>query len=656
MQRTGRGHVEEVPESPPPPTNLGASVLLSPMRPTPKKKKRSSAAAPAPGAAAAPPKRTSSGSHVLTLEQVARQYGTCVDDVVEFAQFLDVDPVAELALLPTVCACINAELPEGWQECEDPKSGESYYWNRKTDETAWEHPLDAGFRRQIAAQRERLARESTAKPRRATAGAARTASGEDMYTQGKKLLGAKEYGKAIAVFTAAIATDHPEMALCHNLRGVCHSWLGKHEDALRDAERALKLRPSATLYCNRGKAYRALKRYKEARADLNEALRRNPNHAHALAELKSLATLDGGPAEPPARTASNSSTGSAAPAASPREADRVGGGKELEDWSVAEVQQWFSAKFAFAHKYQAMWCAKPSHPDATRAPAERAARDRSEQCISGALLPYLTETELRDDVQMSSSIHRNAVLRAIKSLSSGADASPVPATTAAAAGGRASGGVAKQPQQPKAQPPGAGKPKRDMERMVGGNASDRSAVPKPSTPPKVAKSEGRQGGVAQTAKAAAARSQAAAAEEEEVVITVEAEDRGEEGKATAGGAKQEEEERRKVAAAVAAATAAGVKMQPLSTSTSTSGGDKEAAAAAAAKPAAPAVLKPLQPKGADISCCIMQGERGFACMPADGVRALRAAGGSAAPGVVFSEGAAKRLQNSLRTKCVHPTP
>ena len=39
---------------------------------------------------------------------------------------------------------------------------------------------------------------------------------------------------------------------------------------------------------------------------------------------------------------------------------------------------------------------------------------------------------------------------------------------------------------------------------------------------------------------------------------------------------------------------------------------------------------------------------------ADGERALRAAGGSAAPGVVFSEGAAKRLQNSLRTKCVSP--
>ena len=41
---------------------------------------------------------------------------------------------------------------------------------------------------------------------------------------------------------------------------------------------------------------------------------------------------------------------------------------------------------------------------------------------------------------------------------------------------------------------------------------------------------------------------------------------------------------------------------------------------------------------------------------ADGERALRAAGGSAAPGVVFSEGAAKRLQNSLRTKCVPAQP
>ena len=40
--------------------------------------------------------------------------------------------------------------------------------------------------------------------------------------------------------------------------------------------------------------------------------------------------------------------------------------------------RWFTTKFAFAHKYQAMW---------------------DEQCISGALLPYLTEVELKDDVQ-----------------------------------------------------------------------------------------------------------------------------------------------------------------------------------------------------------------------------------------------------------------
>ena len=117
---------------------------------------------------------------------------------------------------------------------------------------------------------------------------------DDLYSQGKKLLSAKEYGRAIAVFTAAVAADHPELALCYNLRGVCHSWLGKHEDALRDAGRAVKLRPSATLYCNRGKAYRALKRYAEARADFAEAMRREPGHKHAVAELNSLAAIDGG--------------------------------------------------------------------------------------------------------------------------------------------------------------------------------------------------------------------------------------------------------------------------------------------------------------------------------------------------------------------------
>jgi hypothetical protein len=57
--------------------------------------------------------------------------------------------------------------------------------------------------------------------------------------------------------------------------------------------------------------------------------------------------------------------------------------------------KWFKTKFAFAHKYQVLW---------------------DEQCISGALLPFLTETELKDDVEMKSSIHRNGASPWLRSL------------------------------------------------------------------------------------------------------------------------------------------------------------------------------------------------------------------------------------------------
>ena len=231
---SGRGRVEEVPESPARP---GASPSgVSPTRPrtTPKSQK-------AQQPMRRPQRGPAAGGRVLSLEEVCEKYNTCAEDVLEFADFLDVDPVKEIALLSTVCECINAELPPNWQECEDAKSGDVYYWNRETDTTSWEHPLDSGFREKIKAQREKL--QAGRRPSSRAAGGA----DDDMYAQGKKLLGNKEYGRAIAVFTAAIASNHPELALCHNLRGVCHSWLGKHADALRDADQAVKLRPSGAL-------------------------------------------------------------------------------------------------------------------------------------------------------------------------------------------------------------------------------------------------------------------------------------------------------------------------------------------------------------------------------------------------------------------------
>eukprot|EP01052_Picozoa_sp_SAG31_P004432 SAG31_NODE_183_length_20987_cov_8.711078_16_plen_403_part_00 len=75
--------------------------------------------------------------------------------------------------------------------------------------------------------------------------------------------------------------------------------------------------------------------------------------------------------------------------------DNAAPDRPLSEWSVDEVLQWFKSKFSFAGKYVAAW---------------------EDQYISGVLLPFMTDEELKNDIGMTSSIHRNAVLRTIKAL------------------------------------------------------------------------------------------------------------------------------------------------------------------------------------------------------------------------------------------------
>eukprot|EP01052_Picozoa_sp_SAG31_P003624 SAG31_NODE_141_length_22675_cov_48.948879_23_plen_79_part_00 len=68
--------------------------------------------------------------------------GVPLDELLDFAQFLQVDPAKEAYLLTVVAEACLAPLPADWEECEDPKTREVYYSNLKTFKTTWEHPLD----------------------------------------------------------------------------------------------------------------------------------------------------------------------------------------------------------------------------------------------------------------------------------------------------------------------------------------------------------------------------------------------------------------------------------------------------------------------------------------------------------------------------------
>ncbi|KAJ0393916.1 hypothetical protein P43SY_011469 [Pythium insidiosum] len=63
----------------------------------------------------------------------------------DHAKSLGVDPDAEPQLLSIVQEALLAELPDGWEQGET-EDGTPYYFNTATEESIWEHPLDAHYR------------------------------------------------------------------------------------------------------------------------------------------------------------------------------------------------------------------------------------------------------------------------------------------------------------------------------------------------------------------------------------------------------------------------------------------------------------------------------------------------------------------------------
>ena len=79
--------------------------------------------------------------------------GLALDELLEFAQFLGVDPAKEAYLLTVVAESCVAPLPADWIECEDEATREVYYSNQKTLKTTWEHPLDQYYKNLLFVER-----------------------------------------------------------------------------------------------------------------------------------------------------------------------------------------------------------------------------------------------------------------------------------------------------------------------------------------------------------------------------------------------------------------------------------------------------------------------------------------------------------------------
>eukprot|EP00949_MAST-11_sp_MAST-11-sp1_P000412 g412.t1 len=78
----------------------------------------------------------------------------------DHAQFLGVDPRSEEDLMWLVKESLLAPVPPPWVQCETA-DGAPYYYNKDTNESSWQNPLDEMYKDRIAKMKKEIAEESS---------------------------------------------------------------------------------------------------------------------------------------------------------------------------------------------------------------------------------------------------------------------------------------------------------------------------------------------------------------------------------------------------------------------------------------------------------------------------------------------------------------
>ena len=71
--------------------------------------------------------------------------GPTAQEIVDYARYIGMDPIADVNLLWIAEEALCASLPEGWTEHTD-QNGNTFYYNSTTGQSSWEHPLDEYYR------------------------------------------------------------------------------------------------------------------------------------------------------------------------------------------------------------------------------------------------------------------------------------------------------------------------------------------------------------------------------------------------------------------------------------------------------------------------------------------------------------------------------
>lgn len=75
----------------------------------------------------------------------AGEQGPTAQEIVDYARYIGMDPIADVNLLWIAEEALCAALPEGWGEYTDAE-GNPFYYHATTGVSTWEHPLDEYYR------------------------------------------------------------------------------------------------------------------------------------------------------------------------------------------------------------------------------------------------------------------------------------------------------------------------------------------------------------------------------------------------------------------------------------------------------------------------------------------------------------------------------
>ncbi|XP_068647645.1 uncharacterized protein [Aristolochia californica] len=120
----------------------------------------------------------------------------------------------------------------------------------------------------------------------------------DAKVEGNRLFGAGQYENALYQYACALqlAPEMPSateiLSICHANSAICYLKLGRYDDTVKEATKALKLNPSyLKALLRRSEAHERLEHFEEAIADMKSILELDPSHDQARTAIRRLEPL-----------------------------------------------------------------------------------------------------------------------------------------------------------------------------------------------------------------------------------------------------------------------------------------------------------------------------------------------------------------------------